>query len=173
VDVIAERTHEVTLEGAVLAEGVQRTRLEGFRIHSADGIRIQDGDVTLSRNEVSGSRGPGVEFRGSSRSTLLACWIHDNKGPGVAILDSALATIESNVISANGVQPRALRPGLIVSSSLRPKITGNTFLANGADAIWLSQPDETILERNFFGATTGKPIHVRVLSSTEVARELR
>jgi serine/threonine protein phosphatase PrpC len=174
VDVIAQGIHEVTIEGSIRAEGVQRTRLEGFRIRvNGEGVRITDSDVVLSRNEITAASGTGVEFRGSSRGVLVACWIHDNAGPGVAVLDSALPSIENNVIGANGTQRGALRPGLLVRSALRPLIAGNTFQANGAEAIWLLQADDSVLRRNFFNVSPGTATNIRILAPSEIARESR
>jgi serine/threonine protein phosphatase PrpC len=174
VDVIAQRAHDTTIEGSVFAEGIQKTRLEGFRIHpTGAGVRIVDSDVVLMRNEITGASGAGVEFSGSSRGDLVACWIHDNAGPGVAVLDTALPSIENNQIGANGMPPAAKRPGLLITSALMPLIAGNTFQTNGAEAIWLVKPDTNILQNNFFSVGPGKATNIRIVRAAEVARESR
>jgi len=64
--------------------------------------------------------------------------------------DSASTVIENNVIARNGLDPLARRPGLFIRSTGRPRIAGNSFADNGAEALWLPGPDDDVLKRNFF-----------------------
>ncbi len=151
VTMIAREAREAVIQGSVSAENIQGARLEGFQIRGGDiGVRLKKSNVILSRDDISESRGAGIELDGNSQGAILACRIHGNAGPGIVLLDTASPAIENNVIAENGTQPNALRPGLFIRSSSRPIITGNTFAGNGAEAIWLPTAEEGMAQRNFF-----------------------
>jgi parallel beta-helix repeat protein len=151
VDLVAQRAHDAIIDGSVSADNIRRGRLEGFQVHA---VTVHDSDVSLSRLEVSGAHDAGVEFTGTSRGSLVASWIHNNAGPGVVIKDSAAPALENNIIISNGTTSK--RPGLFIQSSLRPRVTGNIFLSNGAEAIWLPEADQPLIDRNYFNVS-GKP----------------
>jgi serine/threonine protein phosphatase PrpC len=162
VTLVAERVHEATITGPVRADGIQHARLEGFEIRGgAVGIRIRDSDVVLSRDDVSGARGVGVEFSGNSRGAILACFIHNNAKGGIVLADTAAVAVENNIIEGNGTQPGSLRPGLFVRSKLHPFVVRNVFAGNGAEPVWLATPDEAILQRNYFFASAKRDEHAR------------
>jgi PPM family protein phosphatase len=151
VTLTAQRAHEAVIEGSVMADGIQSARLEGFKIHGGDiGIRIRDSDVILSRDEISDGRAVGVEYSGNSRGAMFACFIHNNAGGGIAIVDAAAPVIENNLVESNGTRPGSLRPGLVIRSTFRPSVIRNIFAGNGAEAVWSATADETIIQRNFF-----------------------
>ena len=151
VDLIARQAHETTLEGDVIANGVTRSRIEGLLIRAAElGVSVNDSNVTISRCEISGARAAGVEFKGSSLGVLSASSIHDNAGPGVAVGGNAAPEIENNLIVGNGTQPGNLHPGLDLTSTAKSRVTGNVFLSNGAEAVWMQTANAAIAERNYF-----------------------
>jgi len=157
VDLIAQKPHETILEGSVVANGVNHVRLEGLQIRAGTvGIDVRNSDVQIARCEVSGGHTAGVRFSGNSRGSLIASTIRDNPGAGIAIEDAASPAIEHNTVAANGNQPGALSPGLLIRSTGRPTIAGNIFVANGAEAIWLPALDEQIVQHNYF-TSAGKP----------------
>ena len=166
VDLIAQSPHESVIEGSISADGLQRTRVEGFQIH-ADGIgvAVKDSDIEIARCEITGARTAGVRFGGDSRGGLIASSIHDNPGVGIAVEDNSAPAIENNIVVSNGTQPGALRPGLLLHSSVHPSVTGNIFLSNGADSVWLTVPDDQIALRNYFSVTgpTGRRKPIRVV----------
>ena len=177
VELIAQRAHDAVIEGAVSGVGIQHGRFEGFQVHASGdfGIRLRDSDVELDRSEISGARIAGVEFSGSSRGAIAGCWVHDNEGVGIAIIDSAAPAVESNLVVANGTPAKALRPGLLVRSNATPRVTANIFLGNGAEAIWLPEADEAMISRNYF-TVSGKPDKrpkFRVVPPAEGSRERR
>ena len=153
----AQPAHEAVIKGPVTADGIQQARLEGFTIRGADvGIRIRDSDVILSRDDIGDGGGVGVEYSGNSRGAIFACFIHNNAGGGIAVIDAAAPAIESNLIEGNGTRPGSLRPGLVIRSTLRPFVIRNVFAGNGAEPVWLAAADEGIIQRNFF-FVSGKP----------------
>jgi PPM family protein phosphatase len=154
VTLSALRTHEAVIKGPVSADGVQNAGLDGFQIRGDDlGIRIDNSDVVLSRDDIGGARAVGVEFRGNSRGAIFACVIHNNAGGGIVVDNAAAPAIENNVIESNGAQRGSLRPGLFIRSTLHPSVVRNVFAGNGAEPVWLAAPDEAIIRRNYFFAS--------------------
>lgn len=154
VDVIAQIPHESVIEGCITADGVERARVDGFQVHADTvGISAKDSNIDISRSEISGAKTAGVRFSGKSRGSVAATAIHDNPGAGLLIEDAANPAIENNSIVSNGVQTSALQPGLWQRSSAQPSITGNIFLANGAEAVWLPAADDHVTQRNYFSVS--------------------
>ena len=175
VDLIARLPHEAIIDGGVQANGIQHCRLEGFEVHGGEvAVRINDSDVAVIRDEVTGASAAGIEIAGNSRGEVVGSNIHNNGGPGIVVAGTAIPDIENNTISANAVQIKG--PGLLVRSSLRPRITGNVFSGNGAEAIWLSRADPAAIGHNFFIAVAHvkRPLPpVRIVPATEVGHESR
>ncbi len=162
VTLSAQRVREAVIKGTVTANGIQHARLEGFEIRGDVAVRVQDSDVVLSRDEIAGARGVGVEFTGTSRGAIFACFIHNNAAGGIVVADAAAPAIENNVIEDNGVQPGSLRPGLFVRSAFHASILRNVFAANGAEPVWISAPDEAILQRNYFFVSGKQDAHPKL-----------
>jgi len=158
VNLVAQKAHESILEGSLLANRISGSRIEGIKIDAGNigpgrfGIDVQDSDIQIARCEITGARDAGVRFKGSSHGSIIASNIHDNPGAGIAIEDSSNPAVENDIVFSNGVL-RPLRPGLWITSIGHPAVTGNLFLKNGADAIWLPAPDENIESRNYFSVT--------------------
>jgi serine/threonine protein phosphatase PrpC len=160
VTLSAQRVREAVITGPVTADSIKGARLEGFQIRGGDaGVRVQDSDVVVSRDDIDGARGVGVEFAGTSRGAIFACFIHNNAGGGIVVADAAAPAIENNVIEGNGAQSGSLRPGLFVRSAVHPSVVRNVFAGNGAEPLWLSTPDEAILQRNYFFASGKQDAH--------------
>jgi serine/threonine protein phosphatase PrpC len=171
VDLVARQAHESIIEGSIAANGVTRSRVEGLLIRADDvGISVNDSNVSISRCEVSGAHGAGVQFTGSSLGSLSASSIHDNAGAGVTVAGHSSPDIENNLIVGNGVQQANARPGLELTSTDKTRVTGNVFLSNGAEAVWVATADPAIAERNYF-SVAGKidkrgPSPVKVVGVT-------
>lgn len=157
VAVIASTPRAAIIEGSVDAADVQKARFEGFQVRGGEvGIRVTSSDVELLRDEVSGTRGSGVVFSGTSRGEVIACSIHNNAGAGIVVNASAAPVIEQNLIAANGTEPGKAAPGLLIEAGGAPRVVGNMFASNGAEAIWLPHPDDAMVQENFF-SVSGKP----------------
>ncbi len=157
VNVRAERRRMAVIEGSVIAEDGTHARLEGVQIHAADfGIVVQDSEVTLLDNEVSGAHDMGVEFLGGSHGAVVNCEIHDNAGAGIAVLDTAEAAIRNNVITGNGTATGRLRPGLLIRSTGNVTVSGNIFAGNGSEAVWLPVENPRLLRTNAFAFGAAK-----------------
>ena len=171
VDLIAQKPHESVIEGSISADGLQRTRVEGFQVHADGiGIAVKDSDIEIARCEITGARMAGVRFSGDSRGVLVGSSIHDNPGVGIAVEGASAPALENNIVVSNGMQQGALRPGLLLHSSVRPSITGNIFLSNGAEAVWLTAADDQIALRNYFSVSgpMGRRKPIRVIPNAEV-----
>ncbi len=168
VALIAQPAQKAIIQGSITAEGLRDARIEGFQIRAADiGVRINNSDVVLLRDDIAESHGAGVEFRGDARSAMFACDIHNNAGPGIVISDTAAPLIENNLILENGLRPDSLRPGILVRSSVHAHVIHNIIAGNGAEAIWLPAPDETLATQNSFtfaGKSDTRP-KIRIISS--------
>ncbi len=167
VALVAEPAQKAIIQGSVTAQGLRDARIEGFQIRGAEiGVRIDNSDVVLLRDEITESKGAGVEFSGDARGAIVACDIHNNAGPGIVLSDAAAPVIENNVIFENGLRPDSLLPGIFVRSSLHVLVVRNIIAGNGAEAVWLPAPDEVLATQNSFtfgGKSDSRP-KFRILS---------
>jgi serine/threonine protein phosphatase PrpC len=127
---------------AVLAEGVRGARFVGFRI-AADpaaplgfGLLLVDSDVAVEEVEVTGTVIAAVQSLGEDRSTVRDCYLHANRGAGVAVAGQATPRLLGNLITGNGGVPipgqaQGERPGIEVRDTARPLLARNRVLANG------------------------------------------
>jgi len=102
IALVAERVGAATIRGSLEADGLKYSRVEGFKIRAPDGVRINNSDVVLIRDDIAESRGAGVSFTGDSRGGVFACTVHNNSGPGIVISDTAAPAIENNYIDGEG-----------------------------------------------------------------------
>ena len=91
--------------------------------------------------------------------------IRNNPGAGITIAGSSAPEIEHNVIANNGTS-RPPQPGIVVRSTRKPKLASNLFFGNGAEPVWLSQADESVVANNFFVGSggPGHRLNVRVIA---------
>lgn len=162
VNLLARPEHGAAIDGEVTADNVRHLRLEGFHVRGPGGIRIHDSDIDLARIEISGAHEAGVTFSGASTGSIVACSIHNNAGGGIVVKDKSAPAIENNAIVSNGLgngarpAPNTLRPGLSLQTSEDLAVTGNSFALNGAEAIWMTEEDGEIIDKNYFNVV-GKP----------------
>ncbi|MDQ6665389.1 MAG: protein phosphatase 2C domain-containing protein [Acidobacteriota bacterium] len=108
VDVAAEREHEAKITGGIVAEGVGRARVTGFKISGGDiGIRIKDSNIAIERDEVTGTRIAAIEFSGTSNGVVEASSIHDNAGAAIVVRDLAAPLLIGNTIIENKRRERS------------------------------------------------------------------
>lgn len=165
VSILAQSPHDAVIEGDITAEGVSNSRVEGFGIRGA--VRVINGDVTLVRDEVSGSAQAGIEFRGNSRGAVVGSVVRNNAGTGILVADAATPLIEHNSILANGFSDPK-RPGILVQGEAHPRVQYNIFGGNGAESIWTRESDEALMLNNFFNsAPSDRRPKVRVVRTGE------
>jgi PPM family protein phosphatase len=156
----------------IIAENINTAAVSGLHILAgantrfAIGVSVRGGRVTLRDIEVSGAKLAGVEFSGSAGGEITSSHILDNQGAGVVIRDTAAPLVSNNRIADNGRStPRS--PGLQILSTKPVQISGNTFLTNGAEAIWQPEPPmPELLTGNVFGpdGAHGRPRDVHITS---------
>jgi PPM family protein phosphatase len=161
VGIRAENINAATVSGLHI--------LAGANSRFAIGVSVRDGRVTLHDIEVSGAKLAGIEFSGSAGGEITSSRILDNLGPGVVIRDTAAPLLSNNRIADNGRStPRS--PGLQILSTEPVQISGNTFLTNGAEAIWQPEPPTPeLLTGNVFGpdGVHGRPRDVHINSEVQ------
>jgi PPM family protein phosphatase len=129
------------IEAAVTAAGVGRAAVTGLVIKADPvaglpiGIKILDSAVTLSDIEISGAQQAGVWIGGRSNATLAGSYIYSNAGPGLLVTGTSQPHLTGNVIYANGLTKGHPAPGLYVTSEANPEVRRNVFSGNGAEAI--------------------------------------
>jgi serine/threonine protein phosphatase PrpC len=147
---------------AVLATGVHRARLTGFRIVGspqapwAVGVRLDGSEVTIAEVEITGALSAGIETRGNDRSTVRDCYIHHNGGAGVVAAGEATPRLRGNLIASNGLRSSAPAPGVEIRDLAVPLMAGNRIEANGGPGIVLPSAGraEELFRWNLFGALT-------------------
>jgi parallel beta-helix repeat protein len=167
-DAILRPPEEGALNPAgIVAENIETASVSGLHILAgvntrfAVGVSVRGGRVRLRDLEVSGAKLYGIEFSGGAGGELASCNIHDNQGAGLVIRDTAAPLVENNRIADNG-RSTARFPGLQILSTNPVQVIGNTFLNNGAEAVWLIQPPTPeLLTGNVF-APAGRPRDFRV-----------
>jgi serine/threonine protein phosphatase PrpC len=139
---------------AVLAEGVQDARLEGFRIvvggpdgeaaggaNSGGGaraalavaVRLVNSTVHLVDLEISGATDAGVDFVGKDASVLARSFLRDHPGTCVRIAPTSNAEVVENLFLRCGLA--GSRPAIDARAALSSVVRGNDFRAN-AIALW-------------------------------------
>jgi PPM family protein phosphatase len=156
VHLVSRKPHEAVLktpEGAaahspgVLVRG--RSRLAGFKIDASGGVQVgvaaEDDEALLEDLEVVGADSAAVVFRGRSRGTLTASYLHDNAQMAVVATGHALPRILHNAMTANGrpapatLAPggpaRALWPAVLLENGASAVLFGNVIAGNGDDQV--------------------------------------
>ena len=120
----------------VVADGVQRARLVGFKIEGAAvGIHLRDAGVEIVDVEVTGARFAGVLVDGRSEAVVRASLIVDNGGSGVRLRGvAARPRLVQNVIRRNDV-------GVWIEDGATPVLLRNVITGHAAEAIRLTGAD--------------------------------
>ncbi|HEX5716708.1 MAG TPA: right-handed parallel beta-helix repeat-containing protein [Thermoanaerobaculia bacterium] len=137
---------------AVSGRGV-RTRLVGFKIEGgAVGLLLEGAQVEVSEVEVTGAAEAGIAVSGADRSSIEACYVHDNTGTGIVVDGGAATRVRQNLIARNGTKTPK-RPGIEVRGQARPLLIENRIEGNGAAGVWIPTAERTdeILQWNQFG----------------------
>jgi serine/threonine protein phosphatase PrpC len=155
---------------AVTSQGISGARFAGFRIAGDPqsplqvGLRLADSEVEVEGIEITGAQTAGIDAAGADRSSIRACFLHDNPGGGVLVEESAAPRMVNNLIAGNGRAPgAAARPGVEVHGAARPELVENRFAANGGGGVLLpsaERGDEIFAWNSFAGA--GRPEAIRV-----------
>jgi parallel beta-helix repeat protein len=156
IALISAHRHGAVLEGSevvVLADGVHRSRISGFKIAGSAqvGVRIANSDLEVTDLEIGGMRETGIEVEGESPALIRANQIIGNPGVGIEVRGAARPVITNNVVTGNGRTPGALRPGIYILGAAVPTLAGNIVADSGVEQIWVSPlfNAETLLSRNF------------------------
>jgi serine/threonine protein phosphatase PrpC len=178
-DAILRPPEEGALNPAgIFAENIDTASISGLHILAGVntrftvGVSVRGGRVSLRDIEVSGAKLSGVEFSAGAGGEVSSSNIHDNQGAGVVTRDTAAPLVENNRIADNG-RSTVRSPGLQILSTNPVRVMGNTFLNNGAEAVWLIQPPTPeLLGGNVFALAggpveaKGRPRDVRVTTRT-------
>jgi PPM family protein phosphatase len=149
IALVSARRHEAIIRPAVGAEPAAAiviqaggpSRLSGFRIAGdgerplAVGVRVQGAQADIDDIEVVGARHAAVLFEERAGGALRGSALHDNHGPGVVVRAGATPTLRNNVITANGKQAGAIRPGVQLQDEARALLFGNIIAGNGEDQV--------------------------------------
>ncbi len=137
----------------VSAQGVRQARVGGFRIEcgARKGLLLADSIVTAEDLEIFGGENTAVQISGSDRSTLQACYVHDNAGSGILITDQASPRLRHNLVRNNGTGLKR-SPGIEIRSLASPLILANKleYNAGGGVATVHGESVTEILGWNFF-----------------------
>ncbi len=144
---------------AVVAQGIKSGRLSGIHIVSDAGhplkmgLLVNNSDLAIDEMDVSGATDAAIGITGSSRTTLLNSYIHDNPGYGIRIEQQAAPTLIRNRISENGLQPGLPKPGIQILPQAKPELLNNVIAGNGADNFGPITPefDAELRRTNLFG----------------------
>lgn len=121
-------------DAAVMATGVTRAELIGFRIVGdaatplGTGILARSASVRLVDLEVTGAARTAVDLGPGDDVLLLGSDIHDNPGAGLALRAGATPRLAHNVFSRNGASEQAAS-ALVVEPGARPVFQKNVFHA--------------------------------------------
>ncbi len=123
---------------AVTIRDAASGRLSGLTIAGSaeqpigTGILVERSSVVLEDLDVSGAASTGVVFGAGGQPVLRGSFLHDNRGPAVAVRERAEPRLERNVIVQNS-PPGA--PAVMVESGARPTLVGNGLSARGGPAV--------------------------------------
>ncbi len=125
----------------VVAEGVQRARLVGFKIEGAAvGLHLRDAQVEVVDVEVTGASFAGVLVEGRTEAVLRASLVVDNGGSGVHLRGAAARPrLVQNVIRRNGTARAA--PGVLIEDGATPVLLRNVITGHAAEGIRLTGTD--------------------------------
>lgn len=146
------KAHDAVVNG-IIADSVTGASVDGLEVRGDTGIQIRNSNVDLDRVTVSGAEEAGVAFSGASRGSLRNSRIVNNGGPGVVVSGTASPEITGNYIAGNGKDADEPAPGIEFRSTAPPHLAANGIGNNGAEPLWLpAAPDPTLLASNVLAA---------------------
>jgi PPM family protein phosphatase len=119
-------------EAAVVATGLSRAEISGFRIVGdaatslGTGILVQNSALAIVDMEIAGATNVAVDFSGAREASLVGSEIRDNPGAAMAIRTGSAPRIAQNTFIRNGLSERAAR-SLIVEPGAHPVLQRNLF----------------------------------------------
>jgi serine/threonine protein phosphatase PrpC len=119
-------------DAAVVAVDVAYAEIAGFRVIGdaatplGTGILIRSSNVRLIDVEITGAARTAVDIGPGDNVMLLASDIHDNPGAGLALRANASPRITHNTFGANG-QSQLAASAMVIEPGARPMFTGNVF----------------------------------------------
>lgn len=156
IALISAQRHGAVLQGGdvvVLADGVRQARVSGFKIEgpAGTGIRVSNSDVEVEGLDITGMREAGIVVEGESPASIIGNRISGNAGVGIEVRGAARPSIANNIVTGNGREPGALRPGVYIAGAASPSLSGNVVADSGVEQIWVSPfyNAEGLLNRNF------------------------
>lgn len=161
--------------GAVVtAEDLHHARFSGFKITDESGqpldigVLLKNADVDVVDVEVTHAREAAVEITGNSKALLRADRLQQNAGSGVIVKDTAEPVLSHNWIRENGRWKGHLRPGVEIQGLAKPTLTGNSFIDNGAEAIWKGAwgDNARLAQQNYFGSDEKAPLTRKIRTAT-------
>jgi serine/threonine protein phosphatase PrpC len=143
---------------ALVAEGIGAGRVSGLVIAGSPGAPIDYGvvirraAVTVENVEVRGAKVAGVSIEDAGGAALLASYVHDNLGAGIAVRGAGRPLVLQNRVLDNG-RGNPPAPGIDVESKATPRIVGNVIAGNGAEGVRGLPARSPLLEANVFEAS--------------------
>lgn len=135
------------VEAAISGHGISGARISGIMIDAEPaaglpfGIKIHDSDVEISNVEVSGAVNGGILFDGKSTGYVGASYLHRNAGPGLVVSGSSRPRVTGNLLYANGKSGVRRLPGMYITGDSEPEVKRNVFSGNGAEPIRIQRPE--------------------------------
>lgn len=165
VNLISEQPRQAVILAAgiaVQANDLRSGRLEGFRITGEEqnlsiGIQLNDSNIEVSDNEITGATATAIECLGESSGVFRANALYGNTGAGIVVRDAAKPRFVHNTITGNGESGK--RPGIEIHGASEPALSGNMIWNNAGEPIYASPRFNTqdILKQNFIGLPSAPP----------------
>jgi len=150
-------------DAAVVAVDVTYAELSGFRIVGdaatplGTGIVVRSANVRLIDLEVTGAARTAIDLGPGDHVMLLGSDIHDNPGAGLALRADASPRVTHNTFSANGVSEQAAS-ALVIERGARPVFELNVFSGLDPHALTALDPAARaqLANVNVFKPTAGR-----------------
>ena len=117
---------------AIVADGVSRAELAGFRILGdagtplGTGVSIRDAVITLTDVEITGAARAAIDIAGMSGGTILGADVHDNPGAAIRVRTGATTRIAHSSFTRNGAAAGGAT-WLLVEAGAAPRFSRNVF----------------------------------------------
>jgi PPM family protein phosphatase len=119
-------------EAAIVAADIEGAALSGFMIIGdsatplGTGLFVRDATMTISDVEISGAKNAAVEFSSGAGASMVAAYVHDNPGAGLAVRAGAAPRIAHSFFEKNGLAQQA-SGAVIVEVGAQPRFLKNVF----------------------------------------------